>query len=89
MLLLGAASGLVFGAIEAVDYVVTAADERARRGRPWSSVWRFAIDPIIHALWAGVAGYFVGTRDALPHTRPLAGPRRGRARRVAALLHGV
>jgi RsiW-degrading membrane proteinase PrsW (M82 family) len=57
MLFLAATSGLVFGAIEAVVYGYGMNDEA---GVGLNLVWRFATDPISHALWAGVAGYFLG-----------------------------
>ncbi len=57
MLFLAATSGLVFGAIEAVDYTFVLNDYS---GVGMLLVWRFATDPISHALWAGVAGYFLG-----------------------------
>jgi len=72
-LFLGAVSGLAFGAAEAVEYVtrvipgeLTAAAERG--ASPADVVlasitqgsWRFVTDPMSHAVWAGITGYFIG-----------------------------
>jgi len=57
LLFLAAVSGLAFGAVEAVDYAVLLDDYS---GVGTALVLRFATDPIQHALWAGVAGYFLG-----------------------------
>jgi RsiW-degrading membrane proteinase PrsW (M82 family) len=62
-LFLGAVSGLVFGASEVVHYFTNGAGIG-----PGSSagivilnyVWRFLTDPITHACWAGLTGYFIG-----------------------------
>jgi RsiW-degrading membrane proteinase PrsW (M82 family) len=72
-LFLGAVSGLAFGAAEAVEYVtkvipgeMTAA---AQQGASPAAVvlasitqgsWRFVTDPMSHAIWAGITGYFIG-----------------------------
>lgn len=63
-LFLGAVSGLVFGASEAEHYLTngaglghgTVTDLVAALGY----VWRFPTDPITHACWAGITGYFIG-----------------------------
>jgi RsiW-degrading membrane proteinase PrsW (M82 family) len=85
VLFLAATSGLVFGAIEAVDYAVLLNDYS---GAGMALVLRFATDSISHALWAGVAGYFLGLathhRAAAPRLA-LAGIGLG----VPVLLHGV
>ena len=57
LLFLAATSGLVLGAVEAVDYGVLL---NPYAGVGMALVLRFATDPIQHALWAGVAGYFLG-----------------------------
>ena len=72
-LFLGAVSGLAFGAAEAVEYItkvipseMTAA---AQQGASPAEVvlasisqgsWRFVTDPMSHAIWAGITGYFIG-----------------------------
>ena len=84
VLFLAATSGLVFGAIEAVHY----APIHDYSGDAITMVWRFATDPISHALWAGVAGYFVGLAMGYRQPGPwfaLAGLGVG----VPALLHGI
>jgi RsiW-degrading membrane proteinase PrsW (M82 family) len=89
-LFLGAVSGLVFGAAEAVTYVTVYMPALGETGVTGSveAVWRFVSDPVGHALWAGVAGYFLGL--AAQYRRPgpwlaLAGLGLG----VPALLHGL
>lgn len=63
-LFLGAVSGLVFGASEAVHYLTNGAG-LGRGAVPdlvaaLDFVWRFPTDPITHACWAGITGYFIG-----------------------------
>ena len=53
-LFLGAVSGSIFGAAEAYNYFT------ANEANGLVGVWRFLTDPISHALWAGIAGYFIG-----------------------------
>ena len=62
-LFLGAVSGAVFGASEAVHYFIQLS--AISGGISVQQVlnfgtWRFLTDPISHACWAGIAGYFVG-----------------------------
>lgn len=89
-LFLGAVSGLVFGAGEAVTYVTEYMPQAGLLGVGGAilSVWRFVTDPVAHALWAGIGGYFVGL--AVQYRTP------GRSfalialgLAVTALLHGV
>lgn len=85
LLFLAAVSGLAFGAVEAVDYAVLLNDYS---GVGTALVLRFATDPIQHALWAGIAGYFLGLathRRAAGPALALAGIGLG----VPILLHGV
>ncbi|MDL5158926.1 PrsW family glutamic-type intramembrane protease [Actinomycetospora termitidis] len=89
-LFLGAVSGLVFGAAEAVTYVTEYIPLVSGGGVDASlaSVWRFVVGPLLHALWAGVSGYFVGL--AAQYRRPghivaLTAVGLG----ATALLHGV
>lgn len=87
-LFLGAVSGLAFGAAEAVRYAVDYAPIDFGRGDAMVLVWRFVAGPITHALWAGVAGYFVGLAAQYRDPKPflaLAGLGIG----VPALLHGL
>jgi RsiW-degrading membrane proteinase PrsW (M82 family) len=67
-LFLGAVSGLVFGASE-VERYITAVVQNAGGGNITDGdagvlilayVWRFITDPISHACWAGLTGYFIG-----------------------------
>jgi RsiW-degrading membrane proteinase PrsW (M82 family) len=48
-------------------------------------VWRFITDPVIHACWAGVTGYFIGLAATRRHTWLVALV--GLA--IAAVLHGL
>ena len=67
-LFLGAVSGLVFGASE-VERYITAVVQNTSSGNLTDGdagvlilayVWRFITDPISHACWAGLTGYFIG-----------------------------
>jgi RsiW-degrading membrane proteinase PrsW (M82 family) len=60
-LFLGVVSGLVFGAVEAEEYFAQGL-EAAGSGQQTTLLYilRFLTDPVIHALWAGIAGYFIG-----------------------------
>lgn len=64
-LFLGAVSGLVFGASEAEHYLTSGvglvggnATQDVTAALQY--VWRFPTDPITHACWAGITGYFIG-----------------------------
>ena len=70
-LFLGAVCGAVFGASEAVNYVITHLPSLIQQNGGLSianvqqvvmqfGTWRFLTDPASHAMWAGIAGYFVG-----------------------------
>jgi RsiW-degrading membrane proteinase PrsW (M82 family) len=89
-LLLGAVSGLVFGAGEAVTYVTDYMPQAGVLGVGGAilSVWRFVMDPLVHALWAGIAGYFVGLAVQY-RTAGRAVALVAVGLTVAALLHGV
>jgi RsiW-degrading membrane proteinase PrsW (M82 family) len=81
-LFLGAVSGLAFGMVEAIKYTATGDTDAME------VVWRLVTDPISHALWAGVAGYFLGLACHYRTARPwfaLAGLGLG----APALLHGL
>ncbi len=97
-LVLGAVSGLAFGAAEAVEYVtrvipgtLTAA---AEQGATPSDVvlasitqgsWRFVTDPMSHAVWAGISGYFIGLAVRFVRYRVWLG---GFGLLLTAILHG-
>jgi RsiW-degrading membrane proteinase PrsW (M82 family) len=81
-LFLGAVSGLAFGMVEAIRYTAGGDSDALE------VVWRLVTDPISHALWAGVAGYFLGLACHYRTARPwfaLAGVGLG----VPAVLHGL
>jgi len=65
-LFLGAVSGLVFGASEAQHYITTGFNGQVNAPGIAVAVlilqfvWRFLTDPITHACWAGITGYFFG-----------------------------
>ncbi len=71
-LFLGAISGSIFGAAEAYLYLTAGLIPQLGAAILQGSLpgvmnvvlsdgtWRFLTDPISHALWAGIAGYFIG-----------------------------
>jgi RsiW-degrading membrane proteinase PrsW (M82 family) len=64
-LFLGAVSGLVFGASEAEHYLTSGVglvggNTTQDVTTALQYVWRFPTDPIMHACWAGITGYFIG-----------------------------
>jgi RsiW-degrading membrane proteinase PrsW (M82 family) len=92
-LFLGAVSGLVFGAAEAVHYFIDVlgslsgnANGLLLQGLTIQYIWRFLTDPIDHATWAGITGYFIGLAITGP-TRKYSIGLIGIA--IAAVLHGL
>jgi RsiW-degrading membrane proteinase PrsW (M82 family) len=63
-LFLGAVSGLVFGASEAQHYLASGVGVGTNPTMDLVTtlqyIWRFPTDPISHACWAGLTGYFIG-----------------------------
>ena len=64
-LFLGAVSGLAFGASEAEHYLTNGVGLVGGNAiqditAALQYVWRFPTDPITHACWAGITGYFIG-----------------------------
>lgn len=59
VMFLGVVSGLVFGASEAVHYVVDVYGDVLGRAGALGLVWRLAAAPATHACWAGVAAFIV------------------------------
>ena len=66
-LFLGAVSGLVFGAAEVVHYFTNVlgalsgnVNGLVLQDLTIQYIWRFLTDPIDHAMWAGITGYFIG-----------------------------
>lgn len=61
-LFLGAVSGLVFGASEVEHYLSSGVGLGSGAGGDLvlNYIWRFLTDPITHACWAGLTGYFIG-----------------------------
>src|SRR4051812_46205794 len=92
-LFLGAVSGLVFGAAEVVHYFTdvlghlsgnaTGPDLQALT---LEYVWRFLTDPIDHACWAGITGYFIGLAITGPSRKYAVAPI---GIGIAAILHGL
>jgi RsiW-degrading membrane proteinase PrsW (M82 family) len=92
-LFLGAVSGLVFGAAEAVHYFIDVlgslsgnANGILLQGLTIQYIWRFLTDPIDHATWAGITGYFIGLA-VTGHTRKYGIGLIGIG--IAAVLHGL
>ena len=92
-LFLGAVSGLVFGAAEVVHYFtdVLGSISGNATGRDLQSitiqyVWRFLTDPIDHACWAGITGYFIGLAITGPYRKYSIGLI---GIGIASVLHGL
>ena len=94
-LFLGAVSGLAFGAAEAVGYLTSGAGLGDGTNNDVATalglVWRFPTDPIMHACWAGITGYFIGLAV---YAQRSSGQRRWYAvcwlgLAIAAVLHGL
>ncbi len=92
-LFLGAVSGLVFGAAEAVHYFTNVLGSLSGnvngldlQDLTIQYIWRFLTDPIDHACWAGITGYFIGLAITGQNRRYSIGLV-GIA--IAAVLHGL
>ena len=92
-LFLGAVSGLVFGAAEAVHYFTNVLGSLSGnvngldlQDLTIQYIWRFLTDPIDHAMWAGITGYFIGLAITGPNRKYSIGLV-GIA--IAAVLHGL
>jgi len=92
-LFLGAVSGLVFGAAEVVHYFtdVLGSISGHATGLDLQTltiqyIWRFLTDPIDHACWAGITGYFIGLAITSPHRDYWIGLI---GIGIAAVLHGL
>jgi len=98
-LFLGAVSGLAFGASEAVlyttKYMPALADSSAQQGATPAQIaaqsifegsWRLLTDPISHAIWAGIAGYFIGLAIRYARGRVFVGLF---GLGLVAVLHGI
>jgi RsiW-degrading membrane proteinase PrsW (M82 family) len=92
-LFLGAVSGLVFGAAEVVHYFTDVLGSLSGNVNGLvlqditiQYIWRFLTDPISHACWAGITGYFIGLAINGPYRKyslSLVGIA------IAAVLHGL
>ncbi len=92
-LFLGAVSGLVFGAAEVVHYFTNVLGSLSGNATGLDLqdltiqyIWRFLTDPIDHAMWAGITGYFIGLAITAPNRKYSIGLV-GIA--IAAVLHGL
>jgi RsiW-degrading membrane proteinase PrsW (M82 family) len=92
-LFLGAVSGLVFGAAEVVHYFTDVLGSLSGRVNGLvlqditiQYVWRFLTDPIQHACWAGITGYFVGLAITGQYRKYSIAPV---GIGIAAVLHGL
>ena len=92
-LFLGAVSGLVFGAAEVVHYFtdVLGSISGNATGQDLQTltiqyVWRFLTDPIDHACWAGITGYFIGLAITGPYRKYSIGLV---GIGIASVLHGL
>lgn len=84
---LGAVSGLVFGAVEAVRYTdLYAVLSSFESTSLLTEVWRLVGGPVLHAAMAGISCYFIGLASTHRSKQvPLIGLGLG----FAAVLHGV
>jgi RsiW-degrading membrane proteinase PrsW (M82 family) len=92
-LFLGAVSGLVFGAAEVVHYFTDVlghlsgnASGPDLQALTLEYVWRFLTDPIDHACWAGITGYFIGLAITGQSRKYSVAPV---GIGIAAILHGL
>jgi RsiW-degrading membrane proteinase PrsW (M82 family) len=92
-LFLGSVSGLVFGAAEAERYYTLnlgslhgLVNGMILQDITIQYIWRFLTDPISHACWAGITGYFIGLAVTGTKRHWLVGFM-GIA--IAAVLHGL
>ena len=92
-LFLGAVSGLVFGAAEVVHYFTDVLGSLSGnvnglvlQDLTIQYIWRFLTDPIDHACWAGITGYFIGLA-IVGHDREYRIGLVGIG--IAAVLHGL
>lgn len=92
-LFLGAVSGLVFGAAEAVHYFTDVLGSISGHATGLNLqtltiqyIWRFLTDPIDHACWAGITGYFIGLAITSHHRKYWIGLI---GIGIAAVLHGL
>lgn len=84
---LGAVSGLVFGAVEAVHYsdlyaTLLSFDSTSLM----TEVWRLVSGPVLHACMAGISCYFIGLASTHRNKQI---PLIGFGLAIAALLHGA
>ncbi|MHC1560531.1 PrsW family glutamic-type intramembrane protease [Actinomycetospora sp. C-140] len=86
VLFLGVVSGLVFGAAEAIHYVLDYYSGVSGRVEALEMLWRLTYNPAIHGAWAGITAYFLGlaARRDPSQWAALAGLGLG----IAAVLHG-
>ena len=92
-LFLGAVSGLVFGAAEVVHYFTDVLGSISGHATGLNLqtltiqyIWRFLTDPIDHACWAGITGYFIGLAITSQHREYWIGLI---GIGIAAVLHGL
>src|SRR5690242_5609627 len=92
-LFLGAVSGLVFGAAEVVHYFTGVLGSLSGnvnglvlQDLTIQYIWRFLTDPIDHACWAGITGYFIGLAIVGPERKYWLGLV---GIGIAAVLHGL
>ncbi len=82
----GLISGIAFGVFEGVQYQTTV-NARMEYGEGFmANIWRLTTLPFIHAIWCGIAGYFISFSSLYPVYR------RGLlvlAIAIPAILHGT
>jgi RsiW-degrading membrane proteinase PrsW (M82 family) len=69
MLFYGLMSGIAFGVFEGVQYQMTVNAELDYANAFFMNVARLTCLPFLHAIWAGIAGYFIAFANLYPKYR--------------------
>ena len=86
MVFYGLISGIAFGVFEGVQYQLTVNAELDYGASFYMNVTRLTTLPFAHALWAGIAGYFISFSQLYPIYKWAL---RFLALAIPALLHGI
>lgn len=86
MVFYGLVSGIAFGVFEGVQYQLTVNAEYGYSESFFMNITRLTTLPFAHALWAGVAGYFISFSQLFPAYKWAL---RVLAVAIPALLHGA
>ena len=86
MVFYGLMSGIAFGVFEGVQYQMTVNAEQEYTTAYFLNILRLTSLPFIHAVWCGIAGYFISFANLYPKYRRAL---YCLAIAIPALLHGV